>query len=86
MLELEFALHLAKTLEAMPKPPPISASSDTDTPIFVFDARACQDLNYRQRGVGLHAHNVLSALKNATGSKGEIVLLLDPTMDPVAPD
>ncbi len=81
MLELEFALYLA-TNRASQRSITLE-SADANSPIYVFDARCLQDANFRRRGVGLHAYQVLTALNKVAQPTGTVVLLLDPTMDPV---
>ena len=44
---------------------------------------ASQDAGLRNRGIGIHARQVLAALKGTVKPAGKIVFLLDPTMDSV---
>jgi glycosyltransferase involved in cell wall biosynthesis len=84
LLELEFALHLAgqHPWYARERAPILSGPADR-MPIYVFDARCLQNDDFRRRGVGLHARQVLAALRGMAQASARIVLLLDPALDPV---
>lgn len=84
LLELEFALHLSAQCPwyARERAPIFGVPADR-APIYVFDARCLQHPDFRRRGVGLHARQVLAALRETAPDSAKIVLLLDPALDPV---
>lgn len=87
LLELEFALHLSGMCPRYARESaPILGAQRGGRPIYVFDARCLQNPDYRRRGVGLHAREALAALHGLARASAKIVLLLDPTRDPVDAD